>query len=168
MIKVQRYFLDIREEENKTKILNIPKGVEINLEKNKNFELNKFFYKQVGFEHYWRDRLIWSDKEWKNYISRSNFQTWILKKNNDLDGFYEQEFHSTTNEVELINLGILKEFRNMKLGSFLLSHAIQSGFKFRPKRIWVHTCSLDHKNALDNYKSRGFKIYKKEEIDFVA
>ena len=33
--KVQRYFLDIREEENKTKILNIPKGVEINLEKNK-------------------------------------------------------------------------------------------------------------------------------------
>ena len=37
-----------------------------------------------------------------------------------------------------------------------------------PHRMWVHTCSLDHKHALQNYKSKGFEIFKEEEIDFVA
>lgn len=168
MIKVQRYFLDIKYGEHTTKNIKLPDGIKIYLEKDKNFKLNKFFYKHVGFEHYWRDRLVWSDQEWEGYVSNPNFQTWILKKNNDLVGFYEQEFHPETNEVELINLGILKEYRNMKLGAFLLSHAIKNSFEIKPKRMWVHTCSLDHKNALDNYKARGFKIFKQEEINFVA
>ena len=29
-------------------------------------------------------------------------------------------------------------------------------------RVWVHTCSLDHKNALKNYLARGMKIFKSE------
>jgi hypothetical protein len=29
----------------------------------------------------------------------------------------------------------------------------------------VHTCSLDHKNALNNYLSRGMKIYNTEIIN---
>ena len=60
------------------------------------------------------------------------------------------------------------EYRGNKLGSSLLSHSIISAFKKKPKRMWVHTCSLDHKHALQNYKSKGFKIFKEEEIDFVA
>ena len=83
-------------------------------------------------------------------------------------GFYEQEFHPAKNEMELINMGILKEFRGKKLGSILLMHSIQSSFKKKPKRMWVHTCSLDHEYALINYKSKGFEIFKEEEIDFVA
>ena len=29
-------------------------------------------------------------------------------------------------------------------------------------RVWVHTCTLDHPNAIENYKSRGMKIFKTE------
>ena len=72
------------------------------------------------------------------------------------------------NEVELINLGVLKEFRGLKLGSTLVNHAIASASRKNPGRMWVHTCSLDHKHALQNYKSKGFEIFKEEEIDFVA
>jgi hypothetical protein len=43
-----------------------------------------------------------------------------------------------------------------------------SASRKNPNRMWVHTCSLDHKNALLNYKSKGFEIFKEEEIDFVA
>ena len=63
---------------------------------------------------------------------------------------------------------MLKEFRGLKLGSTLVSHAIASASRKSPERIWVHTCSLDHKHALKNYKSKGFEIFKEEEIDFVA
>ena len=32
------------------------------------------------------------------------------------------------------------------------------------KRVWVHTCSLDHKNALKNYLARGMKVYNIEKV----
>ena len=32
------------------------------------------------------------------------------------------------------------------------------------KRVWVHTCTLDHPNALRNYIARGMNIFKKENI----
>ena len=165
--RVKRYFLEIKDFSNPIE-LNIPENYQIILDDKRNFELNKFFYKQIGGDHYWRDRLIWSDKEWLKYAENKNLETHILKKGEDLVGFYEQEYHSTPNEVELINMGILKEYRGLKLGSVLLNHAIASASRKNPNRMWVHTCSLDHKHALQNYKSKGFEIFKEEEIDFVA
>ena len=165
--RVKRYFLEIKNFSNPIE-LNIPENYKIILDDKKNFELNKFFYKQIGADHYWRDRLVWSDKEWLNYAENKNLETHVLKKGEDLVGFYEQEYHSESNEVELINMGILKEFRGLKLGSTLLNHAIASASRKNPDRMWVHTCSLDHKYALQNYQSKGFQIFKEEEIDFVA
>ena len=31
-------------------------------------------------------------------------------------------------------------------------------------KVWLHTCSLDHQNALNNYLARGMKIFKKEKV----
>ena len=90
-----------------------------------------------------------------------------MKINDELVGFYEQEFHKDKNEIELIQMGILKEYQGKKLGSFLLSYIIHKTFKQNIKRLWVHTCSLDHKHALNNYLSKGLSIFKEEEIDFV-
>ena len=129
-----------------------------------NFQLNKFFYKEIGKNHRWVDRLIWNDKEWIEYTTNNNTKTYILKKENDLVGYFELIFHSDKNETEIAYLGILQEYLNKKLGSYLLSSAIIKSFLNKPKRVWVHTCSLDHKNALNNYLSRGMKIFKKETI----
>ena len=138
------------------------------LDNKDNFHLNKFFYKQIGLDHFWRDRLLWSDSEWVKYVTNKNLETHVLKKGEDLVGYYEQEYHPGSNEVELINMGVLKEFRGLKLGATLVNHAIASASRKNPERMWVHTCSLDHKHALQNYKSKGFEIFKEEEIDFVA
>ena len=72
--------------------------------------------------------------------------------------------HNNSEEVEIAYLGLLEEYQNKKLGSYLLSKAIKEAFFKKIKRVWVHTCSLDHKNALNNYLSRGMKIFKKETI----
>ena len=165
--RIKRYFLEITNFSNPIE-LNLPSYCQIILDSKKDFQLNKFFYKQIGIDHYWRDRLLWSDKEWLKYVTNKNLETHILKKSDDFVGFYEQEYHPENNEVELINMGILKNFRGLKLGSTLLNHAIASASRKNPTRMWVHTCSLDHKHALLNYKSKGFEIFKEEEIDFVA
>jgi ribosomal protein S18 acetylase RimI-like enzyme len=129
-----------------------------------NFQLNKFFYKNIGKKHRWFDRLVWTDKQWINYTVDKKVKTYVLKKEKDLVGYYELISHTEQNEIEIAYLGVLEEYQNQKLGSFLLTSAIQSSFLLNPNRVWVHTCSLDHKNALDNYLSRGMKIFKKEKI----
>ena len=129
-----------------------------------NFQLNKFFYKEVGKKHHWVDRLVWNDKQWIEYTSNENAKTYVLKENKDLVGYFELIFHKEKNEIEIAYLGLLEEYHNKKLGSYLLCNAIKKSFSEKPKRVWVHTCSLDHKNALSNYISRGMKIFKKETI----
>ena len=44
------------------------------------FQLNKFFYKQIGKNHQWVDRLAWTNKNWIEYVSSPNVFTFILKK----------------------------------------------------------------------------------------
>tara|TARA_B100000676_G_C17781349_1_gene682082 strand:+ start:77 stop:580 length:504 start_codon:yes stop_codon:yes gene_type:complete len=129
-----------------------------------NFQLNKFFYKNVGKKHKWVDRLLWSEEQWINYVSNRNVKTYVLKKKDNFVGFFELIIHLENNEVEIAYFGILEEYQNKKLGSFLLSEAIKKSFKKNINRVWLHTCSLDHKNALNNYIARGMKIFKEEII----
>ena len=125
-----------------------------------NFQLNKFFYKKIGKKHKWVDRLIWTEEQWIDYVSSKNVKTYVLKFKEDLVGFFELIHHHQKKEVEIAYLGILEEYHNKKLGSYLLSEAIKESFKNKINRTWVHTCTLDHKNALNNYITRGMKILK--------
>tara|TARA_B100001093_G_scaffold482534_1_gene514277 strand:- start:391 stop:894 length:504 start_codon:yes stop_codon:yes gene_type:complete len=132
--------------------------------KNPNFQLNRFFYKNIGKKHHWVDRLTWTENRWIEYISDKKVKTYVLKKEKDFAGYFELIFHRDLKEVEIAYLGLLEEYQNKRLGSYLLSWAIKKSFLDNPKRVWVHTCSLDHKNALKNYIARGMKIFKKESI----
>ena len=89
----------------------------------------------------------------------------LFKFKEDLVGFFELIFHPEKNETEIAYFGILEEYQNKKLGSYLLSEAIKKSFENKVNRVWVHTCSLDHKNALSNYISRGMKIFKTEILN---
>ena len=126
--------------------------------------LNKFFYKEIGKKHRWTDRLTWSNKNWTDYLNNSGVFTYILKNKEDLVGYFEQNIYLPKHECEIAYLGILEEYIGKKIGAYLLSQAIKKSFETESKRIWVHTCSLDHKHALDNYLSRGMKVFKSETL----
>ena len=136
----------------------------VNLIDPPNFQLNKFFYKEIGKNHHWIDRLVWTEEQWIKYTTSINVKTFILKKNDDLVGYFELIFHQDKKETEIAYFGVLEDYHNKKLGSYLLSIAIKKSFTDNTKRVWVHTCSLDHKNALKNYLSRGMRIFKTESI----
>jgi|TARA_B110001452_G_scaffold247428_1_gene233453 hypothetical protein len=162
--KIERNYLEINSLKDLRNSEIFSREYSVQLVKPANFQLNKFFYKIVGKKHRWVDRLIWTDKQWIDYSTNEKIKTYILKKNNDLVGYFELLLHKDKNEVEIVYLGLLEEYHNKKLGCYLLSSAIKNSFLEKPKRVWVHTCSLDHKNALKNYLARGMKIFKKETI----
>ena len=162
--KVERNYLEINSIEELNEPNNLTTNSFIDLVEPDDFHLNKFFYKNIGKSHYWVDRLIWTDKEWINYTSAKFVKTYILKNKDDLAGYFELIIHENKKEVEIAYLGLLEEYQNKKLGSYLLSSAIKNSFSEKVERVWAHTCSLDHENALKNYLSRGMKIFRKETI----
>ena len=162
MEKIDRYYFEIKSIKN-LKGKNKPSDkIVLELLDNKNFELNKFFYKQIGKKHQWVDRLVWQDKDWIKHVSNENLKTYILKEDEELVGYFELIFDK--NECEIAYFGILEEYIGKSLGGYLLSEAIKIAFEKKVKRIWVHTCSLDHQNAFLNYQARGMKIFKTEEL----
>jgi GNAT superfamily N-acetyltransferase len=162
--EVQRNYLEINSIRYLNKVIEPSGDCSLNLLEPINFQLNKFFYKNIGKKHKWIDRLAWTENQWIDYVSNKNVETYVFKFKTDLAGFFELISHSEKKEVEIAYFGLLEEFQNKKLGSYLLSEAIQKSFKDNVNRVWVHTCSLDHKNALSNYIARGMKIFKTEII----
>jgi len=162
--EVKRNYLEINSLQDLNEGTEPKEDYSLNLLDPINFQLNKFFYKNIGQNHKWIDRLVWTESQWIDYVSNDKVQTYILKYKDDLVGFFELIFHFEKKEVEIAYFGILEKFRNKQLGSYLLSQAIKKSFSQNINRVWVHTCTLDHKNALNNYIARGMKIFKTEII----
>ena len=164
IIDVDRSFLEINSIKNLKRSKNPGPNFKISEVNPPDFQLNKFFYKQIGKKHRWVDRLVWEDKKWIEFVENPRVKTFILKDNNNLAGYYETIRDVDKDQSEIAYFGILEEYQNKKLGSFLLSEAIKKSFDQNISRVWLHTCSLDHKNALNNYISRGMKIFKSEIV----
>ena len=163
--EIKRNYLEINSLQN-LKEKNCPsENYSLNLINPINFQINKFFYKNIGKNHEWVDRLIWTEEQWIDYLSSERVKTYVLKFKDDLVGFFELIHNLENQEIEIAYFGILEEYQNKKLGSYLLSEAIKLSFKNKIKRVWVHTCSLDHKNALNNYLARGMKVFKTETLN---
>tara|TARA_Y100001970_G_scaffold80197_1_gene101843 strand:- start:663 stop:1175 length:513 start_codon:yes stop_codon:yes gene_type:complete len=164
-IKVERNFLEI----NSIADLNYSKkpseSCNLKLIDPPDFQINKFFYKQIGKDHKWVDRLVWDDQKWIRYVDNSKVKTYILQDEGDLIGYCEQIYHFEKKNCEIAYFGILQEYYGKKYGGFLLSKSIESSFVKGIERVWLHTCSLDHQYALKNYQARGMKIFKSEMVN---
>jgi ribosomal protein S18 acetylase RimI-like enzyme len=162
--EVKRNYLEINSLKDLKEVQQVSENYSVQLLNPTNFQLNKFFYKNIGKNHKWVDRLVWTEAQWIEYVLNKNVKTYIFKNKEDLAGFFELIFHVENNDMEIAYFGLLEEFQNKKLGSYLLSEAIKISFADNVDRVWLHTCSLDHKNALGNYIARGMKIFKTETV----
>ena len=109
--------------------------------------------------------MSWSEKQWVDYLNNQYVKTYILKENDNLIGYFEQIFYEAEKDSEIAYFGVLEEYIGQRYGGYLLSEAIKISFEKGSKRVWVHTCSLDHKHALQNYKARGMKVFKSEILN---
>ena len=136
METITRNFLEIKSLNNLLKVNKPTENAEINLLIPPDFQLNKFLYNKIGKKYNWVDRLIWTDQDWIKYVSRFDMYTYILKIKNEIAGFFEIIFHKEKFEIEIVYLGLLKEYIGKKLGGYLLSEAIKKSFEFKIYKIF--------------------------------
>jgi GNAT superfamily N-acetyltransferase len=77
-------------------------------------------------------------------------------------GYFELERQHDA-AVELAYFGLLPRFIGQGIGGHLPTAAITRAWEMGARRVWVHTCTLDHPQALSNYQARGFRIVRVEE-----
>ena len=99
--KVERNYLEINSLKDLKKPKFSPDDCLIDLSDPTDFQINKFFYKNIGKEHRWTDRLVWTDEQWIKYISDQKVKTYNLKKANDFAGYFELIFHEEKKETEI-------------------------------------------------------------------
>ena len=162
--EIHRNYLELKSLKDFKEVKKPSEDYSVELVNPKDFQLNKFFYKNIGKNCQWVDRLAWTDLDWIKYVSNEKLFTYILKEKKEIAGYFELLFHKDIKEAEIAYFGILEEYYGKKLGGYLLSEAIKSSFNMGCERVWVHTCSLDHKNALKNYLARGMKNFKSETL----
>ena len=158
---IKVWYLEITEEEEF-----IPSEVVTNLslEPTDDAAINTQFYREVGGDWQWVDRLNWTDNQWEKWVSRENLRTWVAHLGAEAAGYVEMEIQEGGN-IEIVYFGLLPLMIGKGIGGGMLSLAVQEAWKIKgTKRVWLHTCSEDHPHALGNYEKRGFRLFKTEVI----
>ena len=74
---IDRFYLHLLSSSDLIKSNCKDKNLEVILEKKPTIDFCKFFYKEVGKDFFWRDRLKWSDQDWLDYINSNFFKLYI-------------------------------------------------------------------------------------------
>jgi GNAT superfamily N-acetyltransferase len=126
----------------------------------KQWQYNKFLYQFVGEPWEWIDRLKWSAEQWKEYAEDDNLRTWVAYVQGSPAGYFELQ-RQDGGDVEIVLFGLAKSFIGRGLGGDFLSRALDVAWSWEgTARVWLHTCTLDHRNALKNYEARGMTVYR--------
>ena len=119
-------------------------------------ELSRFFYRAVGGDWYWVDRLDWTYGQWTDWVSRPGHELWTCWVDGVPAGYAELD--RVGDDVEVAYFGLLPAFTGLGLGGWLLTRAVERAWQGDGvRRVWLHTCDLDSPGALANYRARGFE-----------
>jgi len=121
----------------------------------------RYLYNMVGEQWQWVDRHKLSDEQLAAIIRDPAVEVYVLYVNGVPAGYAELDRRQFP-DIELAYFGIMPEFIGQKLGPYLLRWSIDKAFSYSPRRLWLHTCTLDHPKALATYRRAGFQIYSTE------
>ncbi len=123
----------------------------------------RYLYDTIGEEWTWTGRRLLDDAGLLAIIHDPLIEVNVLWIDGVPAGLAEIDRRSSE-DIELGYFGMIPDFVGKGLGGLFLDWAIDRAWHSRPKRFWVHTCDLDHPNALPVYQKAGFAIYKQEDI----
>ena len=123
----------------------------------------RFLYNAVGDDYHWYRCKRMTDDELTTRIHDPLIEVHVLHVAGTPAGFAELDCREP-GEVEIIQFGLMPEFIGRRMGPWFLQQVVDIGWSRSPRRVWLHTCTLDHPSALSMYEKTGFVRYKDEQI----
>ena len=117
-------------------------------------------YRRIGTDWLWFSRLVMPDDEVAATIIDPLVEVHALAVDGRDEGLLELDRRETP-DIELAYFGLTPATVGQGAGRWLMAQAIALAFAHRPRRFWVHTCSLDHPGALGFYLRSGFLPYRR-------
>ncbi len=133
-------------------------GLEVRAARRATVSFYRYLYGIIGEEWTWVVRRLLSDAELRQILDDPAVEVNVLWVNGVPAGLAELD-RRRPREIELAYFGLLPEFIGQGLGRWLLDWAIRHAWRAGPRRLWVHTCDLDHPRALGVYEKSGFRVY---------
>lgn len=121
----------------------------------------RYLYNTVGEAYEWTDRRRMSDVQLGHIIHNPQVELHVLYAAGVPAGYVELDKRLFP-DIELAYFGLIPEFVGRGYGLPFLQWGVARAWQYQPTRFWVHTCNLDHPNALSVYQKAGFVIYDEQ------
>ena len=144
-------------------------GAEVRVARRPTLSFYRYLYETIGRDWTWVTRRLLSDRELERILADPAVEVNVLWLMGVPAGLAELDRRQPA-AIELAYFGLLPEFIGGGLGRWLLDWTIHHAWRARPRRLWVHTCDLDHPRALAVYRNAGFRVYDErvEQLELPA
>ncbi|WP_442583529.1 GNAT family N-acetyltransferase [Mesorhizobium sp. ASY16-5R] len=115
----------------------------------------RYLIDRVGRKWHWVNALRLSDEEMADGLSKPDRDIRVLYLDGAPAGFFDIKQH-LPEATELAYFGMMDHATGQGLGRWFLSAAIEAAWSYKPEKVVVQTCTLDHPAALPLYQKLGF------------
>src|SRR3712207_4432368 len=116
-------------------------------------------YRAVGAPWLWFSRLAMSDGELAAILHSPDVEVHAAARRDGTPAGILELDRRVAGETEIAFFGLVPEMTGRGFGSWLMAHALRLGWRADTRRLWVHTCTLDHPGALAFYRRHGFRPF---------
>lgn len=124
-------------------------------------EWYRTLFRAIGGPWLWFSRLTMDDDALRAKLTAPGIVLYVVRDRQRDVGLLELDF-SAEGEVEISFFGLIPELTGQGVGSWLMAQALALAWARKPRRVWLHTCTLDHPKALPFYLRQGFRAYARK------
>ena len=118
-------------------------------------------FRLIGQEWLWFSRLRLSDGELGKILNDPLYDTYVFNAGDENRGLLELDFRFE-GDCEIQFFGLASEMLGQGAGRWMMNRALELAWSRPIRRLWLHTCTFDHPEALDFYIRTGFAPYRRQ------
>jgi GNAT superfamily N-acetyltransferase len=121
-------------------------------------EAYRHLFRRVGANWLWYSRLQMPVEQLEAILHDVETEVFALVADAAEEGLLELDYR-TKGECELAFFGVSDVLQGRGAGRWLMNRALERAWARPIRRLWVHTCTLDHPAALAFYVRSGFRAF---------
>jgi GNAT superfamily N-acetyltransferase len=124
-------------------------------------ESYRALYRKIGDRWVWFSRIVMPDSDLAAIVQHPAVEVYGLETGGALEGLLELDFR-IDGEAELAFFGVGPSLIGGGAARWLMNRALERAWQRPIGRFWVHTCTMDHPNAVGFYIRSGFVPFRRQ------